>query len=111
MHWSAAIVEITKVLGPAIIIAIFSFLTIRLQYKTKVLEIKGQAALKAREILFASYQKKIESVNNSLKEVGEFFGKQLVLIHEHPRTRADPPERNGTLPHSLCSLLCVGPPS
>lgn len=51
-------------LGPAIVAglstALASWLLYRSQLKTKIAEIKGQSELRARELLFESYQKKIK---------------------------------------------------
>lgn len=60
-------------LGPALITgastALGSWLLYRQQLKSKVAEIEGQTQLRARELLFESYQKRIERREESLKEL------------------------------------------
>src|SRR2546430_9925701 len=66
-------------LGPAIVAGFFtalgSYLIYRSQLKTKIAEIKGQAELRARELLFESYQKRIDRIGESVdKFVGALYG-------------------------------------
>ena len=66
-------------LGPAIVAGFFTalglWLIYRSQLKTKIAEIKGQAELRARELLFAAYQKRIDRIGESVdKFVGALFG-------------------------------------
>lgn len=66
-------------LGPAIVAGFFtalgSYLIYRSQLKTKIAEIKGQAELKARELLFESYQKRLDRIGEDVnKFVGALYG-------------------------------------
>lgn len=66
-------------LGPAIVAGFFtalgSYLIYRSQLKTEIAEIKGQAELRARELLFESYQKRIDRIGESVdKFVGALYG-------------------------------------
>jgi len=66
-------------LGPAIVAGFFtalgSYLIYRSQLKTKVAEIRGQAELRARELLFESYQKRIDRIGEDVnKFVGALYG-------------------------------------
>lgn len=60
-------------LGPAIVAGFFtalgSYLIYRSQLKTKIAEIKGQAELRARELLFESYQKRIDRIGRGCKQI------------------------------------------
>jgi hypothetical protein len=66
-------------LGPAIVAGFFtalgSYLIYRSQLKTKVAEVRGQAELRARELLFESYQKRIDRIGEDVnKFVGALYG-------------------------------------
>lgn len=66
-------------LGPAIVGGFFtalgSYLIYRSQLKTKIAEIRGQAELKARELLFESYQKRLDRVGEDVDSfVGALYG-------------------------------------
>jgi hypothetical protein len=78
----AAILEIAKYFIPAAITAFTSIMINRYQWKAKEIEIRGQAELKAREILFNSYQKRIERITNFGKDLGEALGKLMPEIKE-----------------------------
>jgi hypothetical protein len=81
-NWPTAIVEIAKYLVPATITAIVSIWISRYQYKMKLDELRKQAELKARELLFSSYQKKIENSNQQATAMGEALGKLFPVIQE-----------------------------
>jgi len=77
-------------LGPAIVAGFFtalgSYLIYRSQLKTKIAEIKGQTELRSRELLFGSYQKRIDRIGESVdKFVGALFGfaGHLQALHDH----------------------------
>jgi len=66
-------------LGPAIVAGFFtalgSYLIYRSQLKTKLAEIQGQAELRARELLFESYQKRIDRIGEGVnKFMGALYG-------------------------------------
>lgn len=79
--WQHAAVEITKLLIPvltAIIPAIFAiaatFLTLRHQRKIEEAKIDGQAKLRARELMFNSYQQQMEKNVEDVKLLGNKVG-------------------------------------
>jgi hypothetical protein len=74
-NWPTAIVEIAKYFIPAAITATASIWLSRHQYKSKLAELDTQSKLKAREILFGSYQKRIERVNDQVKEMAQAIEK------------------------------------
>jgi hypothetical protein len=83
-------------LGPAIVAGFFtalgSYLIYRSQLKTKLAEIKGQSELRARELLFESYQKRIdrigEGVNKFMGALYGFAGHLQALTDEEEKRQA-----------------------
>ena len=73
-NWPTAVVEIAKIVLPMLVTAVVSVWITRYTFKTKQAEIKGQAEIKAREILFAAYQKRLEASNNSAADLGAVMG-------------------------------------
>lgn len=82
VNWS----ELLKTLGPAIVTGLTAIFTVivtatitylasRHQFKMKLIEIKGQSELRARELLFDAYQKRLERILNELNE----FDKSISL--------------------------------
>lgn len=76
-------------LGPAVITAIStavgSWLLYRHQLKTKVAEIRGQTGLRARELLFESFQKRIDRRDEGIKQ----FVSTLMTLVEHLKVETD----------------------
>jgi hypothetical protein len=83
-------------LGPAIVAGFFtalgSYLIYRSQLKTKLAEIKGQSELRARELLFESYQQRIdrigEGVNKFMGALYGFAGHLQALTDEEEKRQA-----------------------
>jgi hypothetical protein len=86
LDWPTAVVEIAKYFVPAAITALVSILISRYQWKTKEIEISGQAEIKARELLFDSYQKRIERIGNFGRDMGEAMGKLLPYLQDWGKT-------------------------
>ncbi len=83
-------------LGPAIVAGFFtalgSWLIYRSQLKTEITEIKGQAELRARELLFESYQKRIDRIGQAVEKFVEalygFAGHLQALTDEAEKREA-----------------------
>jgi hypothetical protein len=65
-----------------------TWLTLRNQVLLQKVEVRAQMELKARELLFGAYQRKIEASEKSLEDTGASLGKIEVSI-EHLRTDAE----------------------
>jgi hypothetical protein len=72
--------DAVKILGPALITAIVTFLIARVQIRAKVSEIVASGELKARESLFAYYKERGERLGASSKKFGEELGKMYGRI-------------------------------
>src|SRR5688500_4590265 len=80
-NWPAAATEILKALFyaltiiiPVLITAIVSLKVSRQQLTMKTGELRAQAELRARELLFNAYQEKIKQIGDNADKVGEAFG-------------------------------------
>ncbi len=80
--WIGFWLEISRTLGPAVITALVSIALFRYQLKMKTAEIRGNSELKARELIFESYQKRIERISNGANEIGNAFGKLVPHMKE-----------------------------
>jgi hypothetical protein len=83
-NWPTATTEILKslfyaltIIVPVLITAVVSWKISRQQLTMKTEELKAQGDLRARELLFNAYQKKIERIGNNASEVGEAFGQMI----------------------------------
>src|SRR5207249_295625 len=66
----------------AIITALVSYALFRHQLKMKIAEIEGQSQLKARELLFESYHRRIERISNDAEKIGKAIGDLLHQLRE-----------------------------
>lgn len=82
--WLSVWAEAIRTLGPAVVASaatlLGSYLLFRNQLKTKVTEIKGQSELRARELLFDAYQKKIDRISKNANEAGTALGQLGALL-------------------------------
>src|SRR5690242_21751746 len=81
-NWPTAVVEICKYAVPAIITAVATIYITRFAYKTKLTELKSASELKARELLFQSYQKKIEAANAHTANMGAQLGNLVPIAKQ-----------------------------
>ena len=67
--------SIILILGPAVITGLTSYFIARLQLKIKDKEIVGQSRLKAKTLLFESYEKSFESLTKQSSQLSGTIGK------------------------------------
>ena len=67
--------SIILILGPAVITGLASYFIARLQLKIKDKEIVGQSRLKAKTLLFESYEKSFESLTKQSSQLSGTIGK------------------------------------
>jgi hypothetical protein len=83
--WLSIWAEAIKTLGPAVVASaatlLGSYLLFRNQLKTKIAELKGQSELRARELLFGAYQKKIDRINKNAGRAARELGKIGALLN------------------------------
>jgi hypothetical protein len=72
--WADVAYQAVISLGPALITAAVSWLAFRSQLKLKDKEIDAQARLKARELMFNSYQGLLERREHDAVEIGKVLG-------------------------------------
>ena len=82
--WSFVLLEAVKILGPAAIAAIVSICVTRAQLQAKTTELQATARLRARELMFKSYQKHLEDVVESSSEAARACGKLLAVLASEP---------------------------
>jgi hypothetical protein len=82
MDWPTVTAELGKILGPAIITGLSSYLIARNQFKTKELELTGQSEIKGKELLFNAYQKRIERISNVDKDFGDLISRITPLLEK-----------------------------
>lgn len=70
-----------------------TWLTLKYQNRMKSAELASQSQLKAKELLFESYQRRIERINDRSKEMGESMGK-LAAIYQATTNEAEKQKLN-----------------
>lgn len=65
----SAIIELLKTIWAPSVVALVSYFIARLNIKIKKVEIQGQTELKARELTFNSYQKRVEKSDENTRAV------------------------------------------
>lgn len=82
MDWPTVASDIVKVAVPSIVTAVVSYKIAKFQLQTKEIELKSQADIKARELIFNAYQKKIERISNLDKDFAELFDRITPLLQQ-----------------------------
>lgn len=82
MDWPTVTIEAVKILGPALITGFTSYYIAKFQLRTKEIELKGQAEIKARELVFNAYQKKLEDRAKAAEELGRQLGQLVPYVQE-----------------------------
>jgi len=81
MDWPTAMTEVSKIVFPSLFTFFGSYLAIRSQLKTKSMDIESQTSLKAKELIFSTYQKRLEKEEKEAAELIElshsFFDKKM----------------------------------
>lgn len=77
VSWITFATETVKIVGPAALALAGSWIALRYQSKVKQIEIDSQVGLKARELIFEGYQKKLESQTKDLKKLAAALGQVL----------------------------------
>jgi hypothetical protein len=72
-----AVIQLIGTLGGVFIGAAGSWLGFRSQYHLKELELKEQARLRGKELLFQNYQKKVDGLSEELGSLGKGVGSIL----------------------------------
>ena len=92
LNWPVVVLTLGTAIITAISTGLGSWLVYRFQLRIKMAELKEQSRLKARELLFHSYQKQIEDVNKQAETIGAVFG-QLAQLSQNESED----ERKGSL--------------
>jgi hypothetical protein len=78
--WSDVAYQAVNSLGPAAITAIVSWLAFRSQRRIKQAEMEGQTKLRARELMFNSYQGMMERREKDVTDLGKVLGQVAVAL-------------------------------
>jgi hypothetical protein len=68
LTWIGFLTEAVKILGPASLALAGTWLALRHQRRLKEVELLTQSRFKAREILFAAYERELEATTKDLKD-------------------------------------------
>ncbi len=102
--WINFWIEFVKILGPASVALIGTYIGLRSQRKIKEIEIDSQTRLKARELMFNAYQKKADSENAELKEACKIFNDLYLKVS---KMRMSQTENNNDIIESFEKSLTV----
>ncbi|SRR6266404_5205507 len=80
VHWPTVWIAFGSAIITGLFTSIASWLLYHFQLKTKVTELKAQAQLRARELLFNSYQKRMEDITKNAYVLGDTLGKFAELL-------------------------------
>jgi hypothetical protein len=83
VNWATVVFSLIPVLSTLAGI----WLTQRYQFKIKRVELESQAKLRARELLFTAYQKRIDDGTKQAENIGRVFGQFIELLQREK----DPP--------------------
>lgn len=83
LTWQAAILQLLQILGPAILILIGTAITLRHQRKLKRDELISSSTLRARELVFNHYQKKLDRLTAASDDLGNSLGGMQALLQSH----------------------------
>jgi hypothetical protein len=75
-----AIITLIGTLAGTLIGGLITWFSLNYQFRIKKAELQSQSALRARELLFESYQKKLEQINGRSHSAGETIGKFIAQI-------------------------------
>lgn len=75
-------VELAKVVGPPTVVAIVSYFISRLNLNIKETEIHGQSKFKAKELIFNTYQKKLETAGKVIELQSQAIAKDYLSLHK-----------------------------
>ena len=78
--WSDVAYQAVNSLGPAAITAVVSWLAFRSQRIIKQAEIEGQTKLRARELMFNSYQGLMERREKEVTDIGKVLGQVGIAL-------------------------------
>ena len=79
------IINLIKVIWAPTVIALLSYFISRLNVRIKKVEIQGQAELRARELNFIAYEKKLEKISENTGKLARWItdnSKKLDSIHD-----------------------------
>jgi len=77
INWAGFATEAVKILGPALLALMGSWIALRYQRRMKEIEINSQVALKVRELISEGYFKKTESQTKDLKKLARATGQLM----------------------------------
>jgi hypothetical protein len=83
--WAEVALDAVKILGPAALALLGSLIALRHQRLLKRQELDAGARLRARELVFTHYQKKLDRVAAAVEEFGRTLGEIEVLL-QSPET-------------------------
>jgi hypothetical protein len=79
--WPVVALEALKYLGPAVLVLIGSLFTLRHQRLSRQKELDAGARMKARELVFNHYQKKLDKLSAASDDLGRSLGEIQTLMH------------------------------
>ena len=86
--WAAVGIEAVKILGPAIVALVGTYIALRHQREIKELEVDGNTKLRARELVFESYKRKADRAVEASEKMGTVFA-ELDAIFNHSKDDAE----------------------
>lgn len=78
--WAIVALEILKYLGPAAIALAATYITLRHQRRTKRDELSLSSSLRARELVFNHYQKKLDRITAEVENIAKSFSELQVFL-------------------------------
>jgi hypothetical protein len=101
--WVTFGIEAVKIIGPALLALGGSWLALRYQRKVKQIEIDGQLNLRARELIFESYQKRLEDQTRDLRELAKTLRRTAATMNSG--TEDEKTEASALLGEALAGTL------
>lgn len=74
LTWQAVVLQLLLSLGPAVIALTATYITLRHQRKTKRDELSLSSSLRARELVFNHYQKKLDRISALSENLSKAYG-------------------------------------
>jgi hypothetical protein len=100
--WATVVLEALKILGPAALTLLGSLVALRHQRLTRNKELDAGARMKARELVFNHYQKKLDKISAMSDSLGKSFGEIQVEI-----SLPEASEGNSAIANFVASLISI----
>lgn len=100
--WAGVALDALKILGPAVLALLGSMLALRHQRLTRDKELDAGARMRARELVFNHYQKKLDKISVMSDNLGKSLGEIQVHLFA-PET----PDRENAVRSFIPSILAI----